>query len=210
MIDHPHCVRLVDITRDEDGTLLAIFPFAQATLSPVGRLSYQNLTGTDFDPVRLAVNISAALEYLHKNHIVHRDVKPDNVLYQPDQGIFLLGDFGSAVVLTSSDGGYLGDSPATVAFFPPEICTVDAAPKHNGYAADLWALGLTVYCVVFGKLPFAVSTDSYVDLVDEIALYTDPTCIIKHVGEEEVAIRQVLETLLSKRQYFKPHETPSS
>jgi serine/threonine protein kinase len=210
MIDHPHCVRLVDLTREEDGTLLAKFPFAEATLSPDGRLSYQNPTGTVFDPVQLAANISAALEYLHKNHIVHRDVKPDNVLYEQGQGIFLLGDFGSAVVLSSSDGGYLGDSPATVAFFPPEICAVDAAPKHNGFAADIWALGLTVYCVVFGKLPFAVSTDSFVDLVDEIALFTDPTCIIKHVGEEEVAIRQVLETLLRKRQYFKTLETASS
>ena len=113
----------------------------------------------------------------------------------------MLSDFGSAIVLSPGSDGSVTESPATVAFYPPEVCVVDAAPKYNAFAADLWALGLTIYCSIFKELPYTIHSDSYVELVDEIAKFVDPYPIIDQVTDTSVRI--VLTTLLADRQYLK-------
>jgi serine/threonine protein kinase len=185
-----------------DGAELAVFPLMQVLMLPAGRLSYRCVCEIDmYSCLSLANGISAALEYLHGNCIVHRDVKPDNVLYDSVENIFVLSDFGSATILPASSIGVVAESPATVAFYPPEVCIVEAAPTYNAFSADLWALGMTIYCSIFRKLPYFVHSDSYVELVDEIAKFVDPYPIIDQVAD--FSVRDVLVALLADRRYLK-------
>ncbi len=97
---------------------------------------------------RLGLDLLAALGAAHERGIVHRDVKPANVLYDA-AGNAKLGDFGGAHLADfgqTQTGGFLG----TVAYMSPEQITGSAI----GFAADLYALGATLYEAVTGRPPF--------------------------------------------------------
>jgi serine/threonine protein kinase len=97
---------------------------------------------------RMALDVLAALGAAHERGIVHRDVKPANVFYD-DAGNAKLGDFGAAHLADfgqTQTGGFLG----TVAYMSPE--QISASPI--GFAADLYALGVTVFQALTGRLPF--------------------------------------------------------
>ncbi|CEM35580.1 unnamed protein product [Vitrella brassicaformis CCMP3155] len=102
--------------------------------------------------------IKDALEgiaHLHEHGIVHRDIKPDN-FFITTQGRVLLGDF--TVASKVDEHGRVRGTEGTYSFMPPECCTpTDESQEysgHDGRAADMWALGVTVWVVLFGSLPF--------------------------------------------------------
>jgi serine/threonine-protein kinase len=97
---------------------------------------------------RLGLDLLAALEAAHERGIVHRDVKPANVLYDA-AGNAKLGDFGTAHLVDfgqTQTGGFLG----TVAYMSPEQITGSSI----GAAADIYALGVTLYEALTGRPPF--------------------------------------------------------
>eukprot|EP00999_Lentomonas_sp_LEN2_P000366 NODE_1368_length_888_cov_81.720105_g1322_i0.p1 GENE.NODE_1368_length_888_cov_81.720105_g1322_i0~~NODE_1368_length_888_cov_81.720105_g1322_i0.p1 ORF type:complete len:289 (-),score=72.18 NODE_1368_length_888_cov_81.720105_g1322_i0:22-768(-) len=87
------------------------------------------------------------LAYLHKQRIAHRDIKPENVLVDSEGGIKLT-DFGVSHSCTD-DAEVAGDG--TPAFQSPEACSTG---RSKGFPSDIWAMGVTLYCMAFGKLPF--------------------------------------------------------
>lgn len=98
-----------------------------------------------------------ALSHLHGNSIVHRDIKLDNILIiQHDQGVTAkLADFGFATVL--SEGQRLSSFKGTRrGFMAPEIhaCREDSSQDYDGKAADVFALGVVLFALVLGRLPF--------------------------------------------------------
>ena len=92
------------------------------------------------------------IEYLHAQGVVHRDIKPDNLLLTEDD-ILKIVDFGVSEIFEKHSEMMTAKSAGSPAFLPPELCVA----KHGGIsgkAADIWSMGITLYCLRFGKIPF--------------------------------------------------------
>lgn len=92
------------------------------------------------------------IEYLHAQGVVHRDIKPDNLLLTDDD-ILKISDFGVSEMFEKKSEMKTAKSAGSPAFLPPELCVA----KHgdiSGRAADIWSMGVTLYCLRFGQIPF--------------------------------------------------------
>ena len=92
------------------------------------------------------------MEYLHAQGIVHRDIKPDNCLVTNDD-VLKVVDFGVSEMFEKHSDMVTAKSAGSPAFLPPELCVV----RHgdvSGKATDIWSMGVTLYCLRYGRLPF--------------------------------------------------------
>ena len=111
------------------------------------------LFGKDFIPEDLILKVLKdcllGLQYLHESaQIVHRDIKPQNILLSETvQGFNTkLCDFGVSEKFETSD--IMTKTAGTYHFFPPECCDPEI-DEYSGKIADIWALGVTLYCMIF-------------------------------------------------------------
>lgn len=101
----------------------------------------------------------SGLEYLHARHVFHRDIKPENILLSSEGGVFL-ADFGvSEMFERANKFGSAGVSGqrGTKLFMAPELLETGSA--RSGRAVDMWALGVTIYALLVGKLPFTTEAE---------------------------------------------------
>ncbi|KAE8446121.1 hypothetical protein EG329_012492 [Mollisiaceae sp. DMI_Dod_QoI] len=92
------------------------------------------------------------LEMFHAQGVVHRDIKPDNLLLTEDD-VLKIVDFGVSEMFEKSSNMMTAKSAGSPAFLPPELCVT----KHgnvSGKAADIWSMGISLYCLRFGHIPF--------------------------------------------------------
>ena len=97
------------------------------------------------------VQIDAKYHAVHMQGILHRDIKPDNCLVT-EEGDLKITDFGVSEMFNKGQD-MTDKSAGSPAFMPPELCVA----KHgevSGRAADIWSMGVTLYCLRFGKIPF--------------------------------------------------------
>ncbi|KAJ5790282.1 uncharacterized protein N7518_007293 [Penicillium psychrosexuale] len=129
------------------------------------------------------------IEYLHSQGIVHRDIKPDNCLVTNDDMLKVV-DFGVSEMFEKDSNMFTGKSAGSPAFLPPELCVV----KHgdvSGRATDIWSMGVTLYCLRYGKLPF--EKQSIFELYDSIR--GDP---VDYEEESDEVFKDLMQRVLEK------------
>jgi serine/threonine-protein kinase len=152
-LQHPHILPLFD-SGEADSFLFYVMPFVEGeTLSE--RLDREKQLPVE-EAVSIATNMAEALDYAHRQGIVHRDVKPANVLLQDGKPV--IADFG--IALAVSAGGHqrlteTGLSLGTPHYMSPEQATGD---PNVGPATDIYALGCVLYEMLVGEPPFTGST----------------------------------------------------
>jgi [calcium/calmodulin-dependent protein kinase] kinase len=126
---------------------------------------------------------------VHAQGVVHRDIKPDNLLLTDDDCLKIV-DFGVSEIFEKADDMRTAKSAGSPAFLPPELCIA----KHgdiSGKAADIWSMGVSVYCLKYGKLPF--QRDNVLDMYDAIRNVEIPI-----PADENPAFVDLIKRLLDK------------
>ena len=145
-LSHPNIVSIFDVGQEDDIHYIVMEFIDGITLkeyiSQVGALPWR-------EAVNIAIQICSAIEQAHKNHIVHRDIKPHNILITKE-GIAKVTDFGIARAVSSATITMVGSTIGSVHYFSPE----QARGGFIDEKSDLYSLGITIYEMVTGKVPF--------------------------------------------------------
>ncbi len=145
-LNHPNIVSIYDVGKQDDSQYIVMEFIDGITLK-----DYINKKGVLpwREAVGIAVQICSALEQAHKNHIVHRDIKPHNIMIT-NEGIAKVTDFGIARAVTSATITMVGSTIGSVHYFSPE----QARGSFTDEKSDLYSLGVTIYEMVTGRVPF--------------------------------------------------------
>jgi serine/threonine protein kinase len=149
-LKHPNIVQLYEVINDEEDDYIYL---VMEYLSGGSILSKQQklLCLDEKTALNYFVDISCGLEYLHMNHVIHRDIKPDNIVLTGDGKTAKICDFSVSHVFEDNDDR-LSSSAGAPAFLAPELVSVRG--QSHGKPTDIWALGVTLYYFVFGTCPF--------------------------------------------------------
>ncbi|PWY97001.1 Pkinase-domain-containing protein [Testicularia cyperi] len=165
-LHHPHVVKLYEVLDDPSkDSLYMVFEFC-----PDGKVIDIRLNETveplPEEPARCYfIQILLGVEYLHENDIVHRDIKPDNILLSEDRTVCKIVDFGVSEMFLKPGDDTMEKSAGSPAFMSPELCTAGHGAFH-GKLDDIWSFGVTLYCMVVGHLPF--NKDNFYEMYEAI------------------------------------------
>ncbi|XP_062333976.1 calcium/calmodulin-dependent protein kinase kinase 2 isoform X2 [Osmerus eperlanus] len=148
-LDHPNVVKLVEVLDDpSEDHLYMVFELVKqgAVLEvPTDKPLNENQARFYFQ------DLLRGIEFLHYQKIIHRDIKPSNLLVGED-GHIKIADFGVSNQFEGADA-LLTSTVGTPAFLAPETLS-ETRKNFSGKALDVWAMGVTLYCFVFGVCPF--------------------------------------------------------
>ena len=184
-LEHPHIVRVLDF--GVEGTT----PFLVMSFAAGGTLRQLYPKGTRLElptVVSYVSQVAAALQYAHDQKLIHRDVKPENILLGRNLEV-LLSDFGIALVTQTSRHQPTLPATGTVAYMAPE--QIQGKPRP---ASDQYSLGIIVYEWLSGTLPF---TGSAFELFGQ-HLHVPPTPLREKVLGIPAAVEQVVMLALAK------------
>jgi len=148
-IDHPNAVKVYAAEADKGLNYVAIEYIDGQSMQDVMDASKQLSVG---DAMNVILACADALAHAHEMNLIHRDIKPDNILVTK-KGVVKVADFGLAKALDDEDMSMTqsGTGLGTPLYMPPEQAR-DA--KHVDQRTDIYALGCTFYYFLTGKLPF--------------------------------------------------------
>ena len=149
-LTHPNIVSIYDVANEGDLYYIVMELIQGKTLKQIinedGVLSWKWSSN-------IAIQIASALEMAHKNNIVHRDIKPHNIIITED-GVAKVTDFGIAKAVSNSTITAFGTTIGSVHYFSPE----HAKGGFTDAKSDLYSLGVVLYEMVTGKVPFDADT----------------------------------------------------
>ncbi len=147
-LDHPGIIHIFDIGQD-DGHYFLVMEFVEG--KDLCQVIEEKGPFSPWHALDIARKVAGALSYAHEHGIVHRDIKPQNIMLSPDNSI-KIADFGIARVMEqetmlTSSGVIIG----TPAYMSPEQCRGEAIDGRS----DLYNLGATLYTLLCGRVPFS-------------------------------------------------------
>ena len=149
-LTHPNIVSVYDVGHEGDLYYIVMELIQGKTLKDIiisdGALNWKW-------SINIAIQIASALETAHRNHIIHRDIKPHNIIITED-GIAKVTDFGIAKSVSNSTITAFGTTLGSVHYFSPE----HARGGFTDVKSDLYSLGVVLYEMVTGKVPFEADT----------------------------------------------------
>lgn len=184
-LSHPNVVSIYDVGHQDDIHYIVMEFVDGMTLKDYinkhGALNWQ-------DAIKITIQICSAIEHAHKNNIVHRDIKPHNILLTKD-GIAKVTDFGIARAVTSSTITMVGSTIGSVHYFSPE----QARGGFIDEKSDLYSLGIALYEMVTGRVPFDGDTPVAVALKHIQEMPVEPHKIVPSVpyGVNEIIMKAI-------------------
>ncbi len=206
-LSHPNIVRVYDVGQEGDISYIVMEYIHGNTLKKAIR---EKAPFDSRSTLNVAIQIASALVQAHKNHIVHRDIKPQNILVSTD-GVVKVTDFGIARTATVSTVTTTANAAGSVHYFSPE-------QARGGYVdekSDIYSLGITMYEMITGVLPFqgtnsvAIALKHINEDVPDIRLH-NPNCtkalqgiiakaVMKKSDERYANINLMLDDLIRAR-----------
>ena len=191
-LQHPNILPLLD-SGDADGFLYYVMPYVpgqslRERLAREGELPVH-------EAVRLLVEVTDALAHSHQMGVVHRDIKPDNVMMSGRHA--LVTDFGVAKAISEATGRNtvttLGVAVGTPAYMSPEQASAD---PHIDHRSDIYAVGVMAYEMLTGRPPFVGTTPQQV-----LAAHVTeaPDSVAKRRPAIPQALEQIVMRCLAKR-----------
>ena len=149
-LSHPNIVSIYDVANEGNLHYIVMELIEGTTLKELikekRRLEWRQA-------VEIASQIASGLAQAHKNHIIHRDIKPHNIIMTKD-GVAKITDFGIAKAVTTSTINASGTTLGSVHYFSPE----HARGGYTDEKSDIYSLGVVLYEMVTGKVPFESDT----------------------------------------------------
>ncbi|WP_341998924.1 protein kinase [Microbacterium sp. LWH7-1.2] len=187
-LHHPHAVTIFDVV-EHDGQPCIVMQLIDST--PLSELLRELGTFTPSETARIGAQVASALAAAHELKIVHRDVKPGNILITAD-GSAMISDFGISHALGDATITATGMIHGTPAFLAPEA----ARGLPTSFASDVFSLGSTLYALVEGSPPFGTDRNS-IALLHKVARggYAAP----ERAGPLTPLLRKMLATQPKRR-----------
>lgn len=149
-LTHPNIVSIYDVGHEENIYYIVMELVQGKTLKEIinedGALPWKWA-------LNVSIQVASALEMAHKNNIVHRDIKPHNIIITED-GIAKVTDFGIAKAVSNSTITAFGTTIGSVHYFSPE----HARGGYTDAKSDLYSLGVVMYEMLTGRVPFDADT----------------------------------------------------
>jgi len=158
-LDHPNIVTVYDVGEEQDLAYIAMDYLKGKDLSAYCNSKTLLPVSEVFN---IIINVALALDYAHQQHVVHRDIKPANIIYDDEKRIAKITDFGVACLTDASK-----TKTGTVIGSPYYMSPEQLAGKKVDGRADLFSLGVMMYQMLSGELPF--KGDSIANLMYNIA-----------------------------------------
>jgi calcium/calmodulin-dependent protein kinase I len=149
-LDHPNIIRFHGIYETDNLIYLITEYLSGGTLEDFMR-NKATLLG-DFI-TKIVSDVLSVLQYLQKLRIMHRDLKPQNIILRESDQCWVIADFGLAAC---TDKQLLFDQCGTMGYIAPEILGENTKDRTYDFSCDLYSLGVVAYNLIVGCLPFKV------------------------------------------------------
>lgn len=191
-LSHPNIVSIYDVGKDGDTEYIVMEYVEGRNLKEIIR-DYAPLSTEQ--SINLARQITSAIQNAHEHHIIHRDIKPHNILVTAD-GVAKVTDFGIARAVSSATVTHTGDIIGSVHYLSPE----QAKGLQSNEQSDIYSLGIVLYELLTGRVPYDGETPIAIALKHLQEQPVLPSKINPQVDSEfEAVVMRAIAKSLDKR-----------